>query len=71
MRTSSRTNTIPVSSRSHNGKSECAKCEDQHVAAVEIVAQHHLPAKVSAKYPPRIDVKMADGTVYVYERRRS
>ena len=55
----------------YKDKSECAKCEDQHVAAVEIVAQHHLPAKVSAKYPQRIDVKMADGTGYVYERRRS
>ena len=53
----------------YKDKSECVKCENQHVTAVEIVAQHHLPAKVSAKYPPRINVKMSDGTVSVYERR--
>lgn len=55
----------------YKDRSECAKCEDQHVTAVEIVVQRHFPAKVHAKYPPRIDVKMSDGTVSVYERRRS
>lgn len=54
----------------YKDKSECVKCEDQHVSAVAVVKQHHLPMNVAAKYPHRIEVKMSDGSISIYERRR-
>lgn len=48
---------------------ECEECEKQHVSPKGIKAAHCRPRKVCAKYPPRIDIEFADGTVQHYERR--
>lgn len=55
----------------YSDKSECVKCESQHVKCARIEHEYHLPYKVSAKYPQKVRIVMSDGTVQLYERRKS
>ena len=51
-------------------KAECVKCEAQHITCVSIHDEMHMGMKGCPKYPPRVRIKMSDGTIQEYERRR-
>lgn len=49
-------------------KTVCLECEKQHRIPTEIVGAEHLPRKVCASYPVRINVLFDDGFVVRYEK---